>query len=253
MTAPDCSEDACERGTKDGPIDGLTATKPGLDAGGSPNLKPVDAADAVTLGLAQLKMGAWAGAPELTGVALVGPRENAEASVVAPEEPCPAYLNLNSGCVIGAVKGDGEPVSLEVTMASERVGSGFVTTFVTAADDISGGAMVSGLIVSSLGSTVGSAAEPFWSGPLLLPCTDTSITFVRGNRGGSVGMDRADGAPDEPPLDAAASGRVRGVDVRNDSEPPSDSPNGLGVKMPSLVSDGMLDLGGVDVKIDPCC
>lgn len=259
LTAADWRADACETGMKVGPEDGLTATKPGLDACMSPNLKPVDAAVAggITLGLAELKMGAWAGAPETPAVLLVDPKEKAEVTVVAPDEPCPTNLNLNSGCVIGAVKGDGEPASLEVTMASERVGSGFVTTVVTAADEISGGAIVNGVMVRSLWSRrrmAASAAEPLFSESLLLGCTDTSITFVSGNLDDSGGMVRANVAPDGTPLDAAASVRTRGVDVRNDCVAPSESPNGFGVNMASLISTDVVDFAGVEgVKNDPCC
>lgn len=228
VTAADWRADACETGIKVGLEDGLTATKPGLDVCKSPNLKPVDAAVTcgVTLGLAELKMEAWAGAPDTLAVLLVDPEEKAEETAVAPDEPCPTNLNLNSGCVIGAVKEDSEPASLEVTMASERVGSGFVTT---AADEISGGAIVSGVMVRSLWSrrrTAASAAEPLWSESLLLGCTDTSITFVSG----------------------------RGFDVRNDCVAPSESPNDVGVNMASLVSTDVVDFAGVEgVKNDPRC
>lgn len=132
------------------------------------------------------------------------------------------------------------------------MGSGLVTTFVTAAEDISGGGI--GVMVRPAGRVAGSVVGALWSwAPSAF--RDTSITLLRGTFPGSAVTTRASGMPQVMPL-AAGSVWMRGVEVAKDCAFLPGGSNGLGVPMLSLASDCTTGLGGVaapKTELVCCC
>lgn len=228
----------------------------------SSNVNPLDVTAAVvTLGLERTSTGKAGGAPLVVrgcAKAVVVARGGADVAAVVgdavlavgmlgdpnrnpPDDSAP---NISGLCWVPASGPEDDGLaSLVVTVVSERVGSGLVTTFVTAAEDISGGAI--GVMVRPGGRVTGSVVADLWS---WAPSdfSDTSITRVRGTLPGSGAVTTRDsGIPQVIPLVAGSVG-MRGVEVVKDCSFLPGASNGLGVVIPSLVSPSTAGLGGVE-------